>query len=138
MGNRRCQILVVDDDGDTRIAIQKILALDGHTVYAASTLAEGLSQLEGRECLLLDVNLPDGRGTTILEKVRSANRPAAVGICTAYDDPRLRNEIQRFAPDAYFTKPVIVEQIVEWVRSVAERQSASAPTAAPPQPNRRV
>lgn len=137
MGKRHCHILVVDDDGDTRTAIQKILALEGHTVCAASTLSEGLSHLDGHECLLLDVNLPDGRGTTILEKVRSGNRPAAVGICTAYDDPRLRNEVQRFAPDAYFTKPVIVEQIVEWVRSVAERRSATASGAAPPQTDRR-
>jgi CheY-like chemotaxis protein len=130
--NGHCQILVVDDDGDTRTAIQKVLSLAGHTVYAAATLAEGLSHLDGRDCLLLDVNLPDGRGTTILETVRSANRPVAVGICTAYDDPPLRNEVQRFAADAYFTKPVVVEQIVEWVRSVAGKRAESVQSATLP------
>ncbi len=118
MPQEGCRILVVEDDDAPRTALVHLLTLMGFTVCTASTLAEAQEQLDGQDCLILDVNLPDGRGTAILRRVRSERRPIRVAVYTGSDDPRQIEEIRQLGPDALFKKPVSPDQLFEWLLDV--------------------
>jgi CheY-like chemotaxis protein len=61
-------VLVVDDDPVVRVAVQDLLAVLGHEVACAGSVAEGLALLQDSEqavLVVLDHDLPDGTGTEL-------------------------------------------------------------------------
>lgn len=68
------RLLLVEDTDDLAESLLKHLRQTGHTVDHAPTLkiAEGLwhSEKEAYEVIILDIELPDGEGTTLLKQVR--------------------------------------------------------------------
>ena len=65
------RMLVVDDDATTRFALHTLFSRQGWDVSVAATVSEALDEL-GRtptpRCVILDLNLPDGRGEAILAR----------------------------------------------------------------------
>jgi two-component system response regulator TctD len=114
----RCRVLVVEDDRISRTALVQLLSIMGYEPCAAATVAEGLARLDGQQALLLDLNLPDGLGTAILEKVRSERRPIRVAVITASFDEWLMADVDKLKPDAIFRKPLDVGALREWLRAV--------------------
>src|SRR5687767_618871 len=67
------RILIVDDDEPTRDILRLIFRRLGWEATAVGTIAEGMALLDRDpppDGLLLDLDLPDGRGETVLRKVR--------------------------------------------------------------------
>ena len=64
------RILLVEDDAGDALLVEEMLADTGlpHTLRLARTLAESLAELGrgGFDCVLLDLNLPDGTGAALL------------------------------------------------------------------------
>ncbi|MGD9856377.1 MAG: response regulator, partial [Planctomycetaceae bacterium] len=58
----RLDILLIEDDADTRANMCDILSLDGHNVLAAGSAREARTLLEENSVsvILLDRKLPDG------------------------------------------------------------------------------
>ena len=73
------------------------------------------------ECkrVILDLNLPDGSGTELLRKIRDENLPIKVAVTTGRTDRLLMAEVSQLQPDAFFTKPVDLMELMCWVKSVA-------------------
>ena len=69
-------LLIIDDNEETRGAIKRMLEHHGYRVDEASTGEEGLTKLEGAmpDALILDVNLPDISGFDIVRKLRGSPR----------------------------------------------------------------
>src|SRR5262245_24848007 len=69
-GKRR--VLVVEDDESSRNALQFLLASSGWEVDLANNLAEALDLLKKSppDSVVLDLMLPDGDGTLLLEYLR--------------------------------------------------------------------
>jgi len=79
-------ILIVDDEVNARINIGQFLTTRGYEVLEAATLAEAREQLKlgSADIILLDVELPDGYGPTLLgETAHLPMRPPII-IITAY------------------------------------------------------
>ena len=57
------RLLVVEDDASVRSAFERAFRSAGMVVALASTLAEGRAMLAACDVALIDLNLPDGRGT---------------------------------------------------------------------------
>jgi CheY-like chemotaxis protein len=79
-------ILIVDDEVNARLNIGGFLTTRGYEVLEASTLAEAREQLrQGRaDIVLLDVELPDGYGPSLLgETTHLPTRPPII-IITAF------------------------------------------------------
>ena len=89
------RVLVVEDEEGARKPIEDVLRLMGFNVRTAGTLAGALEQLDGQECLLLDIHLPDGMGTTVLRKIRSEERPIRVAVLTGTSQPHIDRELER-------------------------------------------
>lgn len=87
-GQKRC-VLVIEDDRDTRKAIESLLKVRDVEILHAGTGREGLLLLEQHSvgCLILDLHLPDMDSVDILKKVAGENvvDPLPVIIYTGAD-----------------------------------------------------
>lgn len=107
MNDHRQRMLLVEDHPGTRALLRKMLTLCGWEVSEAATVAEGLAQLDPPpDCLLLDLNLPDGHGEVILRKVRVEQFPTRVVVSTGLNDPARLSEVSYMRPDAVLGKPI--------------------------------
>ncbi|MGI4811493.1 MAG: response regulator, partial [Janthinobacterium lividum] len=75
-------VLVVDDDEDTRHRVREMLERDGWAVAEAENGLEGLQQLETKrpDVVLLDLTMPVMDGFTFLEKMRGIAQTADVPV----------------------------------------------------------
>ena len=113
----RCSILIVDDDSLVSGALARILNRRGHPTIAVGTVANGLAELDGQGFAILDLNLPDGLGTTILEQIRADKRPIRVAVATGTTDAGLLSEAARLRPDLLLQKPYDMNVLIRWLDS---------------------
>jgi len=112
--------VIVEDDEACRSLLDKFLRVRGHVTGCAASLAEARPMLsEDCKRVILDLNLPDGNGTELLRQIREANLPIKVAITTGLIDRVLMAEVSQLQPDAFFTKPVDLKELICWVKSVA-------------------
>jgi CheY-like chemotaxis protein len=108
MNEQRGRIgLVVDDHLATRDGLCRVLALCGWEVLEAATVAEGLAQLDPPpDCIVLDLELPDGPGEAILRKVRFERLPIREVVSSGMPDSGRLSEVRAMRPDALLQKPL--------------------------------
>jgi DNA-binding NtrC family response regulator len=110
------RVLIVEDDPTFRHGFVKLVEMEGHEPISAATVADGLKSLDaGPSHLVLDMNLPDGVGTTVLRHVRQHNLPVKVAVLSGSLDMKLLAEAETLRPDAIFTKPPNWEDLLDWI-----------------------
>src|SRR4051812_31163976 len=95
------RMLVVEDHQGIRFAFRGIFSRMGWKVHLAKTVAEGLALLDdGPEpcCLILDLDMPDGRPEGVMEKVRAKNMKTRVVVCTGSMDTERLTAIADLKP----------------------------------------
>ena len=81
------RVLIVEDDPLLQNGMALLFSGEGHEVLTAGTIRRGLERLtEGPTLVLLDLNLPDGLGTTILRRIRQEKLPMLVAVLSATTD----------------------------------------------------
>jgi len=110
-------ILLVEDERVSRDALHRLLALSGYEVTSVGTVAAALAWLDAHacDCVIIDLMLPDGAGTAILERLRAKGSAARVAVATGTDDPALLAEARRLKPDAFFEKPISLAKLTVWL-----------------------
>ena len=104
--DRPC-LLVVDDDPYTRIAFNAFFTRGGWQVSLAATVAEAMSLLDDDpHYVILDLDLPDGGGESVLEAVRARGRGTQVMVCSGVSDPGRLAEVKRLSPEVLMGKPI--------------------------------
>jgi two-component system response regulator AtoC len=101
------KILIVDDDKLIRWSLLQKLGDWSHGVLEAETGAAGLRliQEESPDLVLLDMKLPDGRGTDFLEEIRRSWADLPVIMMTAYGVIEDAVTAMRRGAYDYITKP---------------------------------
>ena len=108
-------VLIVEDDVLARRSIAAILRHAGVVVVEAGNLAEGLVGLGAKPShLILDLDLPDGAGNELLERVRAVRMPVRVAVYTGSPDLVLGGEAARAEPEAFFHKPADRSRLLRW------------------------
>ncbi len=103
----RPRLLVIDDDFYTRLALANLFGRRGWQVGLASTVAEGLSSLDTEpRCIILDLNLPDGGGESVLREVRRRLPGTLVAVCSGSTNLLQLAEVRSLHPDLLLCKPV--------------------------------
>jgi two-component system KDP operon response regulator KdpE len=124
-------LLLVEDDADTRRGIAVYLRARGHEVREAATAAEALAAFEGRrpDLILLDLGLPDLDGATVVRRVRrEATTP--VLIISARDREQDKIAALDAGADDYVTKPVGMGELQARIQAVLRRVAGPAADAA--------
>ncbi|MCL4296162.1 MAG: response regulator [Anaerolineae bacterium] len=74
------------------------------------------------DAVLLDLRLPGGHGTTILEAIRRIDSTLPIIIITAYDDKNTRDRCRQLGASAFFRKPPDYRKLYhEMMRLIALR-----------------
>jgi len=127
------RVLVVDDEPPARMLLESRLAEEGsmEVVGACGTVAEAVALIASArpDLVFLDIQLSDGTGFDVVERVGAAAMPAVVFV-TAYDEHAVR-AFEVNAAD-YLLKPVDAErfsQALARARSRLERGGDAERTA---------
>jgi two-component system, repressor protein LuxO len=106
----------VEDDASSRNALLLLLRHSGFDGRHAATVSEAIAKLpEGPCCVILDLMLPDGNGSSVLEHIRTANLPMRVAIATGASDWEQMVDAPRLRPDAVFRKPLQFDRLMTWL-----------------------
>jgi len=119
--------LLVEDNAELAEAVVKRLALDGHAIDHAATLAqaEDCLAVASYDLILLDVMLPDGDGREFLVRSR-AHLQTPVIVLTARAQVSDRVGALDQGADDYITKPFDFSELEARCRAVLRRRGGLA------------
>lgn len=110
----RC-VLLVEDEAPLRGVLARYLRAQGHEVVEAQTAAVARSALDSGsfDVLLLDVNLPDDTGWSVLRWLKDRRRDGERGprVIVLSAIPPSSKRVAEFAPDAVLNKPFPIDAL---------------------------
>jgi two-component system, OmpR family, phosphate regulon sensor histidine kinase PhoR len=117
-------ILVIDDEYGVRSGIRQILELEGYTVEVAETGRQALDQLAARtfDIALIDYQLPDIDGLTLLASIRSRKLPTMTCMITAYANIDTAIAATRQGIDFFLPKPFSPDDLLGVVETLARHK----------------
>ncbi len=112
--------LLVDDNRDTLDALTEVLKAEGFTASTAPNLDEAKAALmrQTPDVVLLDLNLPDGSGMSLLDGIEGIRAPAVVLITGHASVSTVVEALRRGVTD-YLTKPVDVDRLRQILANIA-------------------
>jgi two-component system CheB/CheR fusion protein len=118
---RPLDILLVEDDEDTREILAELLRRNGHQVVTAGTLRDARSAAERQDVDLLisDIGLPDGSGLDVMEGFRGQGKPVRGIALSGYG---MEEDVQRTRDagfDLHLIKPITTDQLDAAIRSLS-------------------
>ena len=121
------RILLIEDDEMLGGAIRDHLDAHGHAVDWAKRLDSAADSLAAMpyDLILLDLNLPDGRGLDFLRDLRKRRDATPAIILTAMDQLSIRIDGLNAGADDYLVKPFDLSELIARVGAVARRYSGN-------------
>ena len=116
------RVLVVDDEPQILRAVQMKLRGAGYTVETAATAEEALMKAAMRppEAIILDVLLPDGRGTDVCRELRGWSTAPILEL-SADGEEREKIDALDAGADDYVTKPFSGDELLARLRATLRR-----------------
>jgi len=101
-------ILLVEDHGECRTVISKMLAHSGHHVVPAGSVEEALSLIDSLrfDALVSDIALPDGSGLELLAEARRKQSLKKTVALSGLMRPEHREQGLKAGFDYYLIKPI--------------------------------
>ena len=122
-------VLVVEDHPATARGLKMFLELSGYSVEMAFDVKSALKLATKIhfDVLLCDLNLPDGTGWQLMERLRK-NAPVAGVAYSAFDEPEhiARSLAAGFAE--HVVKGTTPETLVAAINRIAKRKTSAEPT----------
>ena len=136
--SQKQQILVVEDNENTRRLLETILRSSGYEVIPAPDAEEGLRILEGStvDLVLLDLFLPGKDGIQFLRhraEMDAERQPPVIVVSATEDMDTLRPQLRELGAKMALRKPFDVQELLDGVKQYANKRGAKATavTAAP-------
>lgn len=122
------KLLIIEDDSSLAKNLQKTLQKEGFAADVAQNLEQAEIEVDVNEydCILLDLNLPDGSGFSFLDQLRKDSNQTPIVIMTARGDVEDRIKGLNLGADDYVPKPVNSNELIARVRAVIRRNSQNA------------
>ena len=120
-------ILIIDDEGETRARIARLLSRTD-TVFQAGNGAEALALLEKEkvDLILTDICMPKMDGLEMIRILRSQGSSAEIIVMSGYSDFDYAHKAIKYNVRDYLLKPISPTELmslVEEARKAAERRS---------------
>ena len=124
-------VLIVEDDPRIASFLDKGLRAEGYVTSIATNAIEANTYADAFAAdlglILLDLGLPDGSGTDVLQRLRQRQSDVPVIILTARSDVSDKVRGLDLGANDYVTKPFVFEELLARVRA-ALRTSAQPTT----------
>ncbi len=126
------KILLVDDSRTIRNIQKNVLAQLGHTdIVEAADGVEALSQIAAHhpDLVLIDWNMPNMDGITLVRKIRETDKKLPLIMCTTEAEKARVLEAIKAGVNNYVVKPFTGETLAEKISATLAK--VAAPAAAP-------
>ena len=112
-GTSQKNILIVDDEENLLLLLQRILTRQGYQVVTAQNSYEAYTQLETRvfQLAILDIKMFPLDGVFLLGEIKSRSPSTEVIMITAYPTADTRHECMKKGASTYLTKPVDIQEL---------------------------
>ena len=121
-------ILLVDDDAELGHVISSILEHDGFHVMQAHNVAHAIKAFRQHKpnLVIVDMRLPDGRGSDLIAYIRQHEEGKAIPILvvSALVDTQSIQAARKAGADEYLTKPFPPSDLLSIVRNNLKRRQA--------------
>ena len=119
------RVLIADDSAVARVSVARRVRADGIVVEERDSVASAASvDVEGLSCALLDLDLGDGLGTEIAERLRAGRGGLPIAFFSSTSSPEVLAQAATFGP--VFAKPDELDQAVDWVQRALARPPQSS------------
>lgn len=121
------RVLVIDDEAPIRRLIEIALSGLGWEVFEAGTGFEGLEAVRGHkpDVVLLDLNLPDMKGSELLERLRGWSSVPVI-VVSVRDSEGDIVQLLNAGADDYVVKPFYTGELVARINAVQRRRESEA------------
>jgi two-component system, chemotaxis family, chemotaxis protein CheY len=124
------KILLVDDSRTIRNIQKNVLAQLGYSdVVEAADGVEALAQITAHnpDLLLIDWNMPNMDGITLVRKIRETDKKIPLIMCTTEAEKTRVLEAIKSGVNNYVVKPFTGETLAEKITATLAKTSAAAP-----------
>lgn len=113
--------LIVDDDVDSLAGLAVLVDREGFTTDTAGSLREAREKMEKRrpDLVLLDLELPDGKGMELFQDIEPGINTTEVVLITGHASLETSVEALRIGATDYLIKPVDVKRLKNILSRVA-------------------
>ena len=127
---RQYKILVVDDEDSIRTLVQTMLKGEGRNVVLAAKGKDAIAvfQKERPDMTILDIDMPDIDGITVLRQIRTIDPQAKVMVFTGGDSPTVESQARALGVTEFLRKGLALPSLAE----LQSRGSQSAVLEATP------
>jgi DNA-binding NarL/FixJ family response regulator len=125
------RVLLVDDHPMVREGLRGMLdGADVEVVGEAGTGEEALraAAAHAPDVILLDLELPDLDGLTVLRRLKSIEKRAAVLVVTMHDDPALVRQAVEYGASGYVLKGIGRRELLASLEAVRHGESVLDPS----------
>jgi len=120
---RPVRILIVDEEGGLTDVVRRALHLEGWDTSVAPTGADALIAVPvfAPDIILLDMMLPDLRGTEVAAQLRAAGLATPIVFVTGRTEHEDRMAAFAAGADEYLTKPFGLDELVATLEPIVRR-----------------
>ena len=132
------RVLIVDDDQDIRLLLDRFLSKNNFTTKTAAT-GEEASQLlreQNFDLVVCDFKLPDLNGLELIQRIKILRPQAAIIVITGYSDVKVAVKAIKLGAYDYVTKPLYPDEILLTIKqAIKSGAKPKEPTKAPAEQN---
>jgi DNA-binding response OmpR family regulator len=123
------KILIVEDEVDLISSLVAFAEKEKYSCDVAKTYLEATDKvaLYDYDCILLDINLPDGNGLNLLENLKEVNKTDGVIIISARNSIDDKIKGLNLGADDYLTKPFHFSELNARIQAVIRRKKFDTP-----------
>jgi DNA-binding response OmpR family regulator len=123
------KLLIVEDEPDLVSSLLAFSRKENYQADVATSYAEATERiaLYDYDCILLDINLPDGNGLQLLSHLKSVHKNNGVIITSARNSLDDKISGLNLGADDYLTKPFHLSELNARIQAVIRRKKFNAP-----------
>ena len=117
------QIMVVDDDKNTRMLLKAVLENEHYTVYTAENGEDALAVMDQHhiDLVVLDIMMPKMDGYEFTKALRDSNNNLPILMVSAKQLPSDKKHGFLVGTDDYMTKPIDEEEMLWRIKALLRR-----------------
>lgn len=122
------KILVVEDEPNLRVALQKTLEFEGYLVITANNGLEALEKFSSDQVDLIisDIMMPLLDGYDFIYQIRKVNQAIPILLLTALETINDKEKAFNLGSDDYLVKPLVMKELLLRVKALLRRHKINS------------